>query len=494
MSLPAFISIGAHVTMWAQEKPDDVALIVVARDRSERSLTWRELDEASNRYARLLQSKGVDADSTVGIGLPNSIEHVVTLIATWKLGACVLPLDARMPAPERDALLDLAKPAAVVAAWTDVPGVVDVADAASFPADALPDVTPHPGRAIASGGSTGRPKIIVDPMPLAVPKGAYAFGLADLGVTHGQRHLVGSPLFHNFGNGQVMVGVYEAHTLIVMERFDAELALDIVEQHRVQYMTTVPTMMQRMLRVPDVAQRDLSSVEGLLHTAAVCPPWVKRGWIDLIGATKVHEVFGSTEAVGACLIHGDEWLERPGSVGRPMRSQVRVLDDDGNDLPPGEVGEIFMRQEGLLPTSDGSGPSFQYLGGASIKGTDDGFSSVGDLGWLDDEGFLFLADRRVDIVITGGSNVYPAEVEAALSEHPGVVDVGVVGVPDDDLGKRVHAIVQPADPAPTAEELRAHCTARLTQYKVPRSFEFVEKLPRNDAGKLRRSALVAERS
>jgi bile acid-coenzyme A ligase len=298
-------------------------------------------------------------------------------------------------------------------------------------------------------------------------------------------------LHHNFGNGWLMIGLFEDHCLVLMERFDAARAVDLVERHGVTFMSLVPTMMQRILRLPDLAARDFSTVESVLHTAAPCPAWVKDGWIELVGAERVHEVFGATEGFGMCIIHGHEWLEHRGSVGRPVGCEVRILDDDRHEVPAGVVGEIFMRPLGMIP-NEGAGAA-TYIGSPPATATSDGFLSVGDLGWVDDDGWLFVADRRTDLVITGGANVYPAEVEAALSEHPGVRDVAVIGRPDDDLGKAVHAVVEPADPAdpPLAEELKAFCRERLDGYKVPRTIEFVDELPRDEAGKIRRSALVA---
>jgi bile acid-coenzyme A ligase len=247
--------------------------------------------------------------------------------------------------------------------------------------------------------------------------------------------------------------------------------------------------MQRIANLPGVRERDFSSLQGIASTAAPCPPWLKRAWFDLIGPEKIYELYSMTEGIGATAIRGDEWLDHPGSVGRNSFSDIRILDADGNDQPTGQVGEIFLRLKGP------STPTHEYIGSPPAKSIPDGFTTVGDLGWLDEEGYLFLADRRVDLIITGGANVYPAEVEAVLSGHPGIGDVVVIGVPDAEWGKRVHAIVQPADPVnpPTAPDLDAYCRERLAAYKVPKTYEFAESFLRTDAGKVRRSALVAKR-
>jgi len=248
-------------------------------------------------------------------------------------------------------------------------------------------------------------------------------------------------------------------------------------------------MMKRIIDEPGATGRDFSSIQAIFQTAAPCPPWLKRAWFDLVGPEKIYELYSMTEGIGATAIRGDEWLVHPGSVGRNTVSDIRILDADGTDLPTGQVGEIFLRLKGP------SVPTHEYIGSPPAKTTPDGFTTMGDLGWLDEENYLFIADRRVDLIITGGANVYPAEVEAALTEHPGVGDVAVIGVPDDDWGKRVHAMIQPRDPADpvTVAALDAHCRERLASYKIPKSYEFSDQLPRDEAGKLRRSGLVAER-
>jgi bile acid-coenzyme A ligase len=301
--------------------------------------------------------------------------------------------------------------------------------------------------------------------------------------------LIAGPLYHNSPFSWGPIGIFEQHTLVVMERFDAAHAVDLIERYRVNFGFLVPTMMRRIIQLPDIARRDFSSVHAFFHTAAPCPPWLKRAWIDLLGGERLYEAFGATEAVGSTIIRGDEWLAHPGSVGRPQDCDLRILDAAGREVPSGEVGEIFMRPHA-------QGPTYYYLGSPPAMTTPDGFVSVGDMGWVDDEGYLYLADRRVDLIIVGGANVYPAEVEAALLQHPEVQDVAVIGLPDEDLGKRVHAVIQPADPRrpPSLDELEAHCRVRLARYKVPKSYEFVAVLPRDESGKIRRSSLVAERT
>ena len=217
--------------------------------------------------------------------------------------------------------------------------------------------------------------------------------------------------------------------LIVLEKFDAALVLDVIERHRVTTMTATPTMLQRIADRPDVDDRDLSSVVWLLQGAAAIGPALVRRWIDLIGAERLFMAYGMTEGLGSCSLRADEWLARPGSVGRGYRgTEVRIVGDDGAPLGPDEIGDIYLR-------SPGAG-LYKYLGAADrLVTTDDGFATAGDLGWVDADGYLFMADRRVDMVVTGGANVFPAEVESALIEHPGIADVVVIGLADPEWGR-----------------------------------------------------------
>lgn len=485
---------GRRLTEYAAERPDEPAVTFVRNDGSEQTLSWVQLEAAANRLAHRLAERGVDDSSFVAILLPNSVEHVVATQATWKLGACAMPISPSLPAPERDAFLDLAKPAAIVAAQALAGSDHDtlpIEEVIATDGDATPppDRIPAPWKAVGSGGSTGRPKLIVAPGAFAVPAGS-PHPLAAL-TQLGDRDIVylPGPLYHNQTFLSTAIALFSGATVVLNERFEATRALDVIERLGVTYTSLVPTMMGRMLRVADVADRDLSSLRVVMHMAAPCPDWVKRGWIDLVGAERVLEVWAATELTGITLIRGDEWLAHPGSVGKPVMTEVRILDDKGEELPQDEVGEIYSRM--ATP-----GESYAYLGADPLPETEAGLRSVGDLGWLDADGYLYLADRRSDLIISGGANVYPAEVEAVLSEHVGVADVVVVGLTDDDLGQRVHAIVQPDNTSAdtlTAESLDAFCRERLAAYKCPRGYELVEALPRGESGKVRRGALRTER-
>ena len=261
-------------------------------------------------------------------------------------------------------------------------------------------------------------------------------------------------------------------------------SLGIIETHQPTVLNLVPTMMQRMLREPGWPNVNLDSVRVVWHLAAPCPAWAKEGFIDKLGGERVLELWAATEANGLTIIDGDEWLQHRGSVGRGVGTEILILDERREPLPTGEVGEIFTRIAGAPPPCE-------YRGSAPLEALNEGFTSVGDLGWLDDEGYLYLADRRTDLIISGGANIFPAEIEAVISQHPEVRDVAVVGLQDDDLGRRVHAVVEANRDRweHLSSEILDLCRDQLVQYKRPRTIEIVPALPRNDAGKIRRSLL-----
>lgn len=487
------VSYGRRLSQLAQINPEATAFIFVNTAGDERVVTWRELDQRSNRVARGLALRGVGQHSMAAIELPNSVEHVVCAFGVWKVGGCVLPLRWDLPEWERERVLAVADPAIVVSSRDDgtwprvVPAVLE--DPANSAA-ALPDRIPDPARAIASSGSTGIPKVIcANGSGLFMPAAIENAAVNALGQRPGQVQLVPAPFYHTNGSLISWTALLQGQSLIVMERFVAELALELIERHRVNTLTATTIMLQRMARSPDVATRDLSSIESLLHGAAPLPEWLAQLWIERVGPTHFFVAYGSSENAGACFVRGDEWLLRPGTVGRPVNTELRIRDDLGHNVANGQVGMIHMRRPGA------AGPVFTYLGDVPVSTGADGFTALGDLGWVDDDGYLYLADRRVDMIISGGANVYPAEVEGALTEHSGVADAVVVGLPDDEWGERVHAIVQPteASQCPSGAELREHCRARLAAYKVPKTVEFVDQLPRTDAGKIRRGDLARQR-
>jgi bile acid-coenzyme A ligase len=485
------VSYGRQITLMAAKHPQRVAIIHAAADGSEREVLWRELEARSNQVARLLESRGVGQGSMVAVALTNSPEHFYSTIGAWKLGATVLPMRWDLPQWERDRLLRLAEAKVVVADWSDgPPNMVSPAQlraSTGLDSTPLPDRIPDPANGIASSGSTGSPKLIMAAAPGVVNALALAGMKQYMKLPDEVTHLVISPLYHINGFTS-HYGLHEGQKLVLMEKFDPARAVDLIERHKVQYSVMVPIMLQRIARVPGVGQRDFSSIVAILYGAAPLPGWVARAWFDLIGPEKFFIAYGGSERIGQTVATGVEWLAHEGTVGRAVASELKILDADGNELPAGEVGDIFMK-------SQVAARMFDYRGATPPKTTPDGFSTFGDLGWVDKDGYLFIADRRVDLIKSGGVNVFPAEVETALSEHPALGDVVVIGVPDPEWGKRVHAIVEASDPAspPSEAQLREWCKERLSPHKVPKTFEFLTRLPRTAAGKVNRGALAKER-
>ncbi len=333
---------------------------------------------------------------------------------------------------------------------------------------------------MASGGSTGRPKLIESGGDSRYD--AVRFGQG-LGARPGDTTLVSVPMSHNTGIIGATVGLLLGH-LVVMPRFDPAEFLRLVTEHRISFLATVPTIMHRLLPVyrADPDAYDLSSIRRFWHVGAPCPPTVKEAWIELLGPDRLWEFYGGTELQAFTVISGGEWLTHPGSVGRVVSGEMKVLDDDGRECAPGVVGEVFMRPP------MGSAPTYRYIGATARSR--DGSDSIGDLGYFDEDGYLYLNDRRVDMFTVGGRNVYPAEIEGALAAHPDVLSCLVVGVPDDDLGQVPHAIVQ-ADGLDEATVI-AFLADRIERYKVPRTVEFTDTPLRDDAGKARRSAVRDE--
>ena len=477
--------IGTQISRLAVEDPDAPAV-----SHNGRTLTRGQLESMTNRLARGYAELGVRQGDYVTIALPNSIEWVQAVVAVWKLGAIPQPLSARLPDAEYADLLDLRERALLVGrpdprgVVRAVPGDFDPGDVSDAP---LPEVVSPSLKSMASGGSTGRPKLIE-----AGGDGRFQGTLvaALMGNLATDTQLVSVPLSHNTGFTSATMALSTGQHLVAMSRFDPTEFLRLIAEYRVNYLATVPTIMQRLLPIYRAAPDDfdLSSVRRWWHLAAPCPPTVKEAWIEILGPEVVWELYGGTELQALTFISGAEWLSHRGSVGRVVSGEMRVLDDAGGQCPPGVIGEIYLRPR------PGSSPTYRYIG--STAKSRDGWDSLGDLGWFDEEGYLYLADRRVDMFTVGGRNVYPAEIENALSEHPAVLSCLVVGVPHEDLGQVPHVLVQAqaagADGALDDVGVTAFVAQRLAAYKVPRSVEFVDTPLRDDAGKARRTAVRDE--
>jgi bile acid-coenzyme A ligase len=458
---------------------DAVAISHEGLERSRKALEAR-----SNRLARAYRERGVEPDDLVTVALGNGIEFFEACLAIWKLGATPQPISAQLPEIERRAIVELGDPKLVVGVASGEYG-----ERASVPSGfeppeplsdaALADVTPRSARAMTSGGSTGRPKLIVDLSPAECDP-----EVAENGMRHGGVTLVPGPLYHSGPFITAWQQLLCGGSIVVLSRFDPARSLAAIEEHAVDWVLFVPTMMQRIWRLPEEQRNryDVSSLRRVMCTGAPSPAWLKRAWIGWLGPEKIFEAYGGSERIAGTQISGSEWLEHPGSVGKPPADRkMRILDSQGRECAAREVGEIYM-----MPKS-GQGSTYRYIG-ATASSTGDGWESVGDLGYLDEDGYLYLVDRKTDMIVTGGANVYPAEVEAALDAHPAVRSSAVIGLPDDDLGQRIHAIYESDDPI-ADDSLRAHLEQHLARTKLPRSLEHVATPLRDDAGKVRRSAL-----
>jgi bile acid-coenzyme A ligase len=482
-----FPSYGGRLRQLATRKPDDLALIFAAEDGTEREISWRELDDRSTQVARALAEQGLALGDRLAIGLRNSPEHLFAAFGGWKLGSVVVPLRWDLPEWELARVQQVLQPTVNL----------HLGDTSLFErslscsTDPLPDVIAPKARGICSSGSTGTPKIIVVERPGVVNPATISNTAAMLEsygpMPHPQLVLVPGPLYHTVGFSATN-HLLAWDSVVLLERFNASRVVELIESRHVSGMTGATVILQRIARLQDIGERNLSSLLWVQQGAASLPHWLARKWIDLVGPERFFMSYGMSEGLGLCVIRGDEWLHHPGSVGRPWGStSLRIVGPDGASVPADEVGEIYMHSPG--------GSDFSYLGDAPPPPrTDDGYGTVGDLGWVDDDGFLYIADRRADMIITGGANVFPAEVEAALSEHPLVGDVVVIGLGDPEWGRRVHALIVRTDDAVLTEaDVIAFAKSRLASFKVPKTVEFVPLIPRSEATKVNRGVLIVER-
>ncbi|WP_394943259.1 AMP-binding protein [uncultured Ilumatobacter sp.] len=481
----ATLSFPARLRSLAAEQPDAAAVTCAGT-----TLTRSELQSAATRLARELQGHGVTTGNYVTVALPNSTDWFVAYVACWMLGAVPQPTSAKLPARELAALVQLAESKVVIGAPASAVALLPdeivhlplghVPDS-SWSDNPLPDAVSPAWKAPTSGGSTGRPKLIVSGDPAMYDLDA----LMPLGLEPDGCLVMPGPLYHNGPGVWACQALLAGNHVVLLPKFDAAATLAAIETHRGDVVYMVPTMMKRILRLePDVRFGfDMSSLRIVWHLAEPCPAWLKQEWIDWLGAERIYELYAGTEAQAVTIITGTEWLEHRGSVGRVTTGEMKICDENGTDLPVGEQGEVWMR-------SNRDTPTYKYVG-AEAKVLEGGWESLGDIGWFDTDGYLYLGDRVADMILSGGANIYPAEVEAALNEHPLVESCAVIGLPNDDRGNDVHAIVQANDV--TNGDLLEFLAERLATYKLPRSFEYVTQPLRDDAGKVRRSALRAER-
>ncbi|OKH61575.1 acyl-CoA synthetase [Mycobacterium sp. SWH-M1] len=506
--------------------PDKPAIIMYP---SGTVVTFGELEARANRLAHLFRDAGLVEGDAVAILMENSQHMHAVMWAARRAGLYYVPINTHLTAAEAAYIIDNSSAKAIVGSGkladtlagleAELPNglppvrlVVDGAESSATSASrtldgwqsypecvaGLPD-TPIDDEIEGdllqySSGTTGRPKGIKRALPHVPP--AEAPGLMAALVSFWMHpdavYLSPAPLYHTAPSVWSMQTQAGGITTVVMEKFDAEGALDAIAKHKVTHGQFVPVMFTRMLKLPEDVRTtyDVSSLQRVMHAAAPCPVDIKKQMIDWWGPI-VDEYYASSEAHGSTLIFAEDWLTHPGSVGKPMAGAVHILDEDGNELPPGQPGEIYFE----------GGNDFEYLNDpAKTESSRDprGWKTVGDIGYLDEEGFLYLTDRRHHMIISGGVNIYPQEAENLLVTHPLVMDAAVFGIPDDEMGQRVKAVVQTVDPADAtdgfADELIAWLRDRLAHYKCPRSISFEAQLPRTDTGKLYKQELIAKYS
>ena len=489
----------------AAHSPDRTAVI----EPDGTAVSYGALAARADRIGRGLRALGLTPGDTVAGMLPNSSAALALFFAALQAGLYVVPVNWHLAAAEVAYILGDSgagvfvadeRFASVATAAADQAGI---APGARFAVGAVPGFTPL---AALGAGSAGRPPERTMGAPMVYtsgtsgrPKGvrraltgedpdtppaasAWFFGLFGLAPFAGHVHLCCSPLYHTAVLNFATISVQLGHPVVLMDRFDAETMLALIERHRVTHTHMVPTQFRRLLALPGHARAsyDVSSLRAAIHGAAPCPQEVKRKMLDWWGPVII-EYYAATEG-GGTGITAPEWLERPGSVGQAWPgSAVRVLDDNGDDLPTGEPGLVYLRM---------GASTFDYHKDRekTLAARARGMFTVGDIGYLDADGYLYLCDRKSDMIISGGVNIYPAEVEAELSCHPAVADVAVFGIPHEEWGEEVKAVVQPADGSTPGPDLTAELLdfldGRIARFKLPKTIDYAAELPRDPNGKL----------
>ena len=492
-----------HLGQIAAQTPDEPAVIMAG---SGRVLTFRELDEESNRLAQLLYAEGLRPGDHVAFMLENHPLYLAIAWAAQRSGLYYTAISTRLQHEELAYIVDncgakvfitSASMETAVRHPPEVPLRLMLGGAAPGYESYEERVAQHPPTPIEnecegvdmlySSGTTGRPKGIkpaLSKAPMGQPGPLYQLLSLLFQPDADSVYLSPAPLYHAAPLRYCLTMHRFGATVVVMEKFDPEAALAAIEKYGVTHSQWVPTMFIRMLKLPEEvrARYDVSSLRVAVHAAAPCPVPVKEQMIEWWGPI-LHEYYAGTE--GNCFVYtnSEDWLAHKGTVGRCVLGEVHVCDDEGNELPPGEPGTLYFA----------NGPEFEYHGdeaktAASRDPKGRGWTTLGDVGYVDEDGFIYLTDRRDYMIISGGVNIYPQEAENVLAVHPKVADVAVFGVPDDEMGEAVKAVVQPLsmdDAGPElGAELIAYCRDRLAHYKCPRSVDFRAELPRHPTGKL----------
>jgi bile acid-coenzyme A ligase len=479
------LSVRRRIADIAHAEPDQTALVGFDTHLAEQVLSWREFGERVADAAGALRATlnpGTRSCAVVPAG--NTLPAAIGIAAALTAEVPVFPLNPATPQAEQDALLRLLGRRFAHGYLMDAqlrPQRIDLSAGSGPPADAG-----AVAYLLATGASTGIPKISARPGPLRYdPARTPSLVIRQTGWRTGQRQLIVGPLYHMAPFTTFLDAVLDGNTVVLQPLFSPQWTVELVRRYAIEWLQLTPTHMREILRSPELDPAGFASLRAMLHTAARCDADTKRGWIDLLGAERVYELYGATEGVGVTLVRGDEWLARPGTVGRGFLTQIRILDDTGNLVPPGTTGTVFMRTPQRVGRSD-------YVNDQAIRTTPDGFATVGDHGRLDRDGYLYLQPRDHDVINVGGEKVDPDEVEAALRDHPAVVDVVAVAVPHQTLGSVVgaHVVLRPGASVRKAE-LAAHCGRRLAGYKIPKQFTFVDQVPRSAAGKIQRWRLAS---
>ena len=494
-----------HPSVHARARPDKVAYRMAG---SGASITYAELDRRSNQGAHFFRSLGLKPGDHVALLMENCIPFLEVCWAAQRSGLFYTAISRYLTPDEiayivRDcgAKVLVTSPACAEAASAvpgDREGLAIVVTGESRPGRPSWDASlgAQPATPVAdetagsdmlySSGTTGRPKgvrVTFRETPVTQPPGFMTVLCRDLiGMSDESVYLSPAPLYHAAPLRFCMMSATLGGTAVVMERFDAEEYLRLVEAHWVTHSQLVPTMFVRMLKLPEAvrARYDVSSLKGAVHAAAPCPVEVKARMMEWWGPILI-EYYAGTEMNGLTLATAQDWLDHRGTVGRPVVGTVRIVGEDGDVLPAGEIGSVYFAD----------GPAFAYLNDPETTARAHnaaGWSTLGDVGFLDADGFLHLTDRKAFMIISGGVNIYPQETEDVLIDHPAVADVAVFGIPDPEMGEQVKAVVQPRDAAGAgpalAAELAAYCARRLSPLKCPRSIDFMPELPRTPTGKL----------
>lgn len=487
----------------AKSAAQSPALIVADDD----VISYAQLHARSRRVAALLHDAGLRRGDAVGLVLTNRPEFFEITWGCQLSGLYYTAVNTHFTPDEVGYVIDdsEAKAVFVDAALPDHAAHIRVANAAvavhlavggdlpgwrtyehALAAAGDPPPVSDGSEMLYSSGTTGRPKAVRRPLPVD-GNGSWAQSVLEMALTHkygmgpSSVYLSPAPLYHAAGVNYTMAASRVGAASIIMKRFDAEAVLRLIETHRVTHAQFVPTMFVRMLKLPAAVRDgyDVSSLRCVIHAAAPCPVDVKRRMMEWFGPI-IHEYYGGTEGFAGTTIGPREWLAHPGSVGIPM-ARVHVVGEDGRELPVGESGELYFE----------GGPDFEYFKDPAKTASvynERGWRSLGDVGYVDEDGYLYLTDRSTFMIVSGGVNIYPQEAENVLVMHPKLVDAAVFGVPNDEFGEEVKAVVQPVggiEPGPELEaELIAYCRAHLAGYKCPRTVEFDPELPRDPNGKL----------